>query len=704
MTDQYLNDNALSGSLATQLGALTALVYQSLEDNNLSGSLPTQLGALTALVDHFLGYNDLSGSLATQLGALTALTYQNFIGNDLSGSLPTQLGALTALKSLHFEYNDLSGILPTQLGVLTANLYQYFQGNGLSGSLPTQLAALTMLGYQNLNGNHLSGSLPTQFGVLKQVVDCSVDVTNRYRCPAIGERGQVPAPPLQKAPDQITVTPGGSPHYVTWSLACKGLNRPIYGGAPFSAMVSHMPSGDCNLTMTDMHCASSNSAEWSDGWNGAEWSAPSWTDRSYSMPSLNGTEPCSKRESFSIAESPPPPLPPSPPLLPPSPPSSPEVGEAREAQGQWVPWIVLPLCMLLAAIFALRYSRVSRNAANLRLSRDRANFDLRLLSHQQQITHRVQPRQADDNLSLPDSISMSDRRCASLAGATVASLPPGPPSSSAASSLEPGPLPSSAGQPASEQGVTVREGRPSHTAGKKRAGKDLRVGFAAAEEAAADVPDGSLKVSLSWAEADRQFHASAAGKAYAAAAKKLSRLTAPTPPAAASPFASYSEQAVISPLVEVSLTQPVADGAPERPPSTVSARALQKSIWGKHLVERWEALTDSEKEKHMLGRPHNMTQPAAPAPAPFPVPAPAIEQSLEPLACAEADQQRHTVTENAACSMQHAAANLPAPGADPGVKLVDLALLAELGDDEAVAALANHVVANHVVEVARTSK
>ena len=421
MTDQYLNDNALSGSLATQLGALTALVYQSLEDNNLSGSLPTQLGALTALVDHFLGYNDLSGSLATQLGALTALTYQNFIGNDLSGSLPTQLGALTALKSLHFEYNDLSGILPTQLGVLTANLYQYFQGNGLSGSLPTQLAALTMLGYQNLNGNHLSGSLPTQFGVLKQVVDCSVDVTNRYRCPAIGERGQVPAPQLQKAPDQITVTPGGSPHYVTWSLACKGLNRPIYGGAPFSAMVSHMPSGDCNLTMTDMHCASSNSAEWSDGWNGAEWSAPSWTDRSYSMPSLNGTEPCSKRESFSIAESPPPALPPSPPLLPPSPPSSPEVGEAREAQGQWVPWIVLPLCMLLAAIFALRYSRVSRNAANLRLSRDRANFDLEMVSHQ--VKMRVQTNSDDSafTASLRDSLPGKQ--------STVASLPPGPPSS-----------------------------------------------------------------------------------------------------------------------------------------------------------------------------------------------------------------------------------------------------------------------------------
>ena len=45
-----------------------------------------------------------------------------------------------------------------------------------------------------------------------------------------------------------------------------------------------------------------------------------------------------------------------------------------------------------------------------------------------------------------------------------------------------------------------------------------------------------------------------------------------------------------------------------------------------------------------------------------------------------------------AAALQTSASNLPAPGADPGVKLVDLALLAELQDDEAVAALADHVV------------
>ena len=59
----------LSGTIPTQLGALTALINLRFRNNGLSGSLPTQLGALTALQDLVLAKNELSGSLPTQLGA-----------------------------------------------------------------------------------------------------------------------------------------------------------------------------------------------------------------------------------------------------------------------------------------------------------------------------------------------------------------------------------------------------------------------------------------------------------------------------------------------------------------------------------------------------------------------------------------------------------------------------------------------------------
>ena len=68
---------------------------------------------------------------------------------------------------------------------------------------------------------------------------------------------------------------------------------------------------------------------------------------------------------------------------------------------------LLPLCMLLVAALVLLYRRYShslQNADNLRVSRDRANFDLQLLAHQQQtsIIHLMQPRNAVELESLPD--------------------------------------------------------------------------------------------------------------------------------------------------------------------------------------------------------------------------------------------------------------------------------------------------------------
>eukprot|EP00964_Phaeocystis_antarctica_P064075 scaffold38508_cov57-Phaeocystis_antarctica.AAC.1 len=82
---------------------------------------------------------------------------------------------------------------------------------------------------------------------------------------------------------------------------------------------------------------------------------------------------------------------------------------------------------------------MSRNEANFQISRARANMDLQMISHQVQRVHT----QSDGSVSLPDSLPA--KRSISLAKAPTASLPPGPPSSSA-------------GQSVAEQEVTVRSG------------------------------------------------------------------------------------------------------------------------------------------------------------------------------------------------------------------------------------------------------
>ena len=150
-----------------------------------------------------------------------------------------------------------------------------------------------------------------------------------------------------------------------------------------------------------------------------------------------------------LAPSPPPPSQPfqsPPPPSPPTPPSSsPTAASEDKANSQgpqsvplWLLLVVLLLVVLLLVVLLVigyrRRSRFSRNEANLLISRDRANLDLQMISHQVQAgVQKGTDTQSDDSASLPDSLLA--KRSISLAKASTASLPPGPPSSSTGQSV-----------------------------------------------------------------------------------------------------------------------------------------------------------------------------------------------------------------------------------------------------------------------------
>ena len=127
------------------------------------------------------------------------------------------------------------------------------------------------------------------------------------------------------------------------------------------------------------------------------------------------------------------------------------------------------------------------------------------------------------------------------------------------------------------------------------------------------------------------------------------------------------------------------------------------------MALRWESLTDSERDTHMLEAANNKAaNNKPPPPAPAPVPFPAAPRGTELIELAYAEAGRIWRAENAACGMQHAAASTAPPEgsfgeplelpptriAESGVKLMDLLGLAELQDDQAVAALTNHIDEN----------
>ena len=96
---------------------------------------------------------------------------------------------------------------------------------------------------------------------------------------------------------------------VSWELTCDGLPAPITGGSPYSEMHAASP-GSCVLVLKDSY---------GDGWQGAVWSAPGWTDQNFTL-----AEMFEETVSFLVGDQPPQPAPPPPQPAPPPPPPAPQ--------------------------------------------------------------------------------------------------------------------------------------------------------------------------------------------------------------------------------------------------------------------------------------------------------------------------------------------------------------------------------------------
>ena len=91
--------------------------------SGLTGTMPTQVGALTGLTELNLSWNQLTGGIPTQVGSLTKLEYLRLNGNALSGGIPVELGSLAKLRTLALSGNALTGCVPNALwNVATSDL------------------------------------------------------------------------------------------------------------------------------------------------------------------------------------------------------------------------------------------------------------------------------------------------------------------------------------------------------------------------------------------------------------------------------------------------------------------------------------------------------------------------------------------------------------------------------------------------------
>mmetsp|Transcript_35521 Transcript_35521/g.68087 ORF Transcript_35521/g.68087 Transcript_35521/m.68087 type:complete len:288 (-) Transcript_35521:766-1629(-) len=189
------NRRGLTGTIPSELGALSSLTDLSLGYNHLSGTLPSELAALLSLTDLSLDHNQIMGTIPSELATLTNLLYLDLNNNRLTGTMPSELAVLARLTNMDLDNNWLMGTVPTELGALTNLKLMYLFHNQLTGRLPSELAAITSLsGMYICNNNGLCGDIPA--GVTPNTG------YNHWQCPSGATTGTnlglacQPSPPI----------------------------------------------------------------------------------------------------------------------------------------------------------------------------------------------------------------------------------------------------------------------------------------------------------------------------------------------------------------------------------------------------------------------------------------------------------------------------------------------------------------------------
>lgn len=93
-------------------GILYLMKSIDLSDNALTGEIPVEFGALAQLKNLNLSRNRLSGRIPERIGSMDSLESLDISWNHLSGAIPQSMASLHSLSHLNMSYNNLSGKIP----------------------------------------------------------------------------------------------------------------------------------------------------------------------------------------------------------------------------------------------------------------------------------------------------------------------------------------------------------------------------------------------------------------------------------------------------------------------------------------------------------------------------------------------------------------------------------------------------------------
>jgi len=110
-----LDDNALRGTIPSEIRGLSRLNRLEISNNQLSGPLSESIGELTNLSVLDIGTNFFTGTVPLAIKNITSLLLLDISSNFLSGTIAGEISQLTKLLSLSAQSNFFAGTLPSEL-------------------------------------------------------------------------------------------------------------------------------------------------------------------------------------------------------------------------------------------------------------------------------------------------------------------------------------------------------------------------------------------------------------------------------------------------------------------------------------------------------------------------------------------------------------------------------------------------------------
>ena len=154
------------------MGLLSELAVWGMEHGGLTGTIPSEIGNLTNLIFLDLDYNALTGSLPTELYSLVGLTQLDLNDNRLTGNI-RGVDSFPEMEFLQLHSNLFTGKVPFGIGAYTEMNTFTLHNNSIVGIMPPSVCDL--LSTANGGGNLTSLIADCDQPNPKILCDCCTD-------------------------------------------------------------------------------------------------------------------------------------------------------------------------------------------------------------------------------------------------------------------------------------------------------------------------------------------------------------------------------------------------------------------------------------------------------------------------------------------------------------------------------------------------